>query len=70
MSAPVALVVGHATLDQVAGGAVPGGLAYYAAHALAALGVRVRVLTAAGGDFPADAFRVARPPPLPDPLPG
>jgi hypothetical protein len=47
-----ALVCGHVTLDRVAGGLVPGGSAYYAAHALAALGAEVRVLTAAGPDYP------------------
>ena len=57
MSAPVALVVGHATLDHVGGRLLPGGSAYYAAHALAALGAEVRVLTAAGADLSADVFR-------------
>jgi sugar/nucleoside kinase (ribokinase family) len=58
LSAPVALVVGHATLDHVGGRLLPGGSAYYAAHALAALGAEVRVLTAAGADLPADVFRL------------
>jgi len=57
LSAPVALVVGHATLDHVGGRLLPGGSAYYGAHALAALGAEVRVLTAAGADLPADVFR-------------
>ena len=57
MSAPVALVVGHATLDRAGGELVPGGSVFYAAHALAALGAQVRVLTAAGPDLPADTFR-------------
>jgi sugar/nucleoside kinase (ribokinase family) len=54
---PVALVCGHATLDRVGGALVPGGSAYYAAHALAALGARVRVFTAAAEDLPAGALR-------------
>jgi sugar/nucleoside kinase (ribokinase family) len=57
VSAPVALVVGHATLDRAGGELVPGGSVFYAAHALAALGAQVRVLTAAGPDLPADTFR-------------
>jgi predicted nicotinamide N-methyase len=52
-----ALVCGHVTLDRVDGGTVPGGSAYYAAHALAALGAEVRLLTAAGADFPREALR-------------
>ncbi len=36
---------------------MPGGSVYYAAHALAALGADVRVLTAAAGDFPREALR-------------
>lgn len=52
----VALVVGHVTLDRTASGAVPGGSAWYAGRALAALGVRVRLLTAAGPDFPREAL--------------
>lgn len=61
MTAPVALVVGNVALDRGPAGAVPGGSAYYAAQALAALGARVRVLTAAGPDFPRAALRPARP---------
>jgi sugar/nucleoside kinase (ribokinase family) len=53
----LALVVGHATLDAAGGTLVPGGTAYYAAHALAALGAEVRVLTRTGADFPADGLR-------------
>ncbi|HEX9243014.1 MAG TPA: PfkB family carbohydrate kinase [Anaeromyxobacter sp.] len=51
---PIALVVGHATLDESGGAPVPGGSAYYAALALAGLGADVRVLTRAGPDLPAD----------------
>jgi predicted nicotinamide N-methyase/sugar/nucleoside kinase (ribokinase family) len=53
---PSALVCGHATLDVVGGARVPGGSAYYAAHALAALGASVRILTSAGPDLPASAL--------------
>ena len=56
MSAPAALVVGHVTLDRGTGAARPGGSAFYAARTLAALGARVRVLTAAAGDFPREAL--------------
>jgi sugar/nucleoside kinase (ribokinase family) len=56
VSPPVALVVGHVTLDRTAGGTRPGGSAYYAARTLAGLGARVRVLTAAGPDFPGEAL--------------
>jgi sugar/nucleoside kinase (ribokinase family) len=61
VTAPVALVVGHATLDRVGGRTLPGGPAWYAAHALAGLGAEVRVLTAAGPDLAADAFRATPP---------
>jgi sugar/nucleoside kinase (ribokinase family) len=57
---PVALVVGHVTLDVAPDAAVPGGSAYYAAHALAGLGADVRVLTSAGPDFPPGALHAAR----------
>ena len=66
---PVALVCGHATLDRLGGKLVPGGSVYYAAHTLAALGAEVRVVTAAGPDFPGDAFRLT-PGPGPRPRPG
>jgi predicted nicotinamide N-methyase len=52
-----ALVCGHVTLDRAGGALVPGGSAYYAAQTLAALGAEVRVLTAAGPDFPREALR-------------
>jgi sugar/nucleoside kinase (ribokinase family) len=55
--APTVLVCGHVTLDRVEGGAlVPGGSAYYAARALAGLGARPLVLTAAGPDLPPEAL--------------
>src|SRR5512138_98174 len=54
--APTILVCGHVTLDVVAGARVPGGSAWYAARALAALGARPRVLTAAGAELPRDAL--------------
>jgi sugar/nucleoside kinase (ribokinase family) len=50
------LVCGHVTLDRVGGALVPGGTAYYAARALAAMGARPLVFTAAGPDFPASAL--------------
>lgn len=53
---PTALVVGHVTLDRVGAELLPGGSVYYAARALAALGARVRALTAAARDFPAEAL--------------
>ena len=56
MPGPTVLVCGHVTLDHLGGAIVPGGSAYYAARALAALGARPRVLTAAGADFPAGAL--------------
>jgi hypothetical protein len=51
-----ALVCGHVTLDLAGDRAVPGGSAFYAARALAALGVAPRVVTAAGPDFPREAL--------------
>ncbi len=65
MIIPNALVCGHATLDRIGGALVPGGSVYFAAHALAALGAGVRVLTAAGEDFPSDALRAT--PEIPTP---
>jgi 1D-myo-inositol 3-kinase len=53
---PVALAVGHVTLDRTARGLVPGGSAYYASRSFAALGARARAFTAAGADFPAEAL--------------
>jgi sugar/nucleoside kinase (ribokinase family) len=70
VSPPVALVVGHVSLDRVGGGAVPGGSAYYAAHALAGLGARVHVLTAAGPEWPREALTpTASPTSTPTPTP-
>lgn len=56
MSAPVALVCGHVTLDRMGAALVPGGAAYYAGQALRALGARVRILAGAGHDFPRGAL--------------
>ena len=53
---PSAVVCGHVTLDRVAGGLVPGGSAWYAAHTFRTLGADTRVLTAAGPDYPPDAL--------------
>lgn len=57
MSTPTAVLCGNVTLDRAPGGLVPGGPAYYAGQAWRALGGRVRVLTAAGPDFPAAALQ-------------
>jgi sugar/nucleoside kinase (ribokinase family) len=51
-----ALVCGHVTLDRAGDRALPGGSAWYAAHALAALGGSPRIVTAAGADFPPAAL--------------
>lgn len=56
MPSPLALVCGHVTLDRTPAGLLPGGSATYAGLAWHALGARVRVLTAAGADFPAGAL--------------
>ena len=53
---PSAVVCGHVTLDRVAGGLVPGGSAWYAAHTFRSLGADTRVLTAAAPDYPPDAL--------------
>lgn len=52
----VALVAGHVTLDRTPAGPRPGGSAWYAARALAALGAHARLLTAAAPDFPREAL--------------
>ncbi len=52
-----ALVCGHVTLDRAGDRALPGGSAWYAAHALAALGASPRLVTAAGADFPLAALQ-------------
>lgn len=54
--APAVLVCGHVTLDRAPDGLRPGGSATYAGLAWRALGARVRVLTAAGPDFPGAAL--------------
>lgn len=51
-----AVVCGHVTLDRVDGATVPGGSAYYAGRALAGLGARTLVLTAAAPGFPREAL--------------
>lgn len=50
------VVCGHVTLDVGEDAQVPGGSAWYAARALAALGGSPRLLTAAGPDFPPAAL--------------
>ncbi|GEJ59233.1 PfkB family carbohydrate kinase [Anaeromyxobacter diazotrophicus] len=54
--APTVLLAGHVTLDRHGSGFVPGGAATYCALAYAGLGARVRVLSAAGPEFPAGAL--------------
>ncbi|HEY6004501.1 MAG TPA: PfkB family carbohydrate kinase [Anaeromyxobacter sp.] len=57
MAGPTTVVVcGHVTRDHLADGICAGGSAYYAGRALAGLGARPRILTAAGADFPRDAL--------------
>jgi 1D-myo-inositol 3-kinase len=53
---PTVVVCGHVTRDHLASGICAGGSAYYAARALAGLGARPRIFTAAGADFPRDAL--------------
>jgi 1D-myo-inositol 3-kinase len=53
---PTVLVCGHVTLDRLGGGTHAGGSAYYAGRALAGLGARPKVFTAAGPDFPLHAL--------------
>lgn len=50
------VVVGHVTLDRLAGEIRPGGAAYYAAVAAHRLGLGVGLLTSHGPDFPEDAL--------------
>jgi sugar/nucleoside kinase (ribokinase family) len=50
------LVAGHVTLDRYGDEWLPGGSAWYAGHAWRALGATVRLFTAAGPDFPAEAL--------------
>ncbi len=56
MRAPSVVVCGHVTLDVAGSSRVPGGSAWYAARALAALGAPPRLLTSAGPDFPRGAL--------------
>ncbi|MCB9537622.1 MAG: sugar kinase [Myxococcales bacterium] len=48
--------VGHVTLDEAPGGAVPGGSVTYAARAWTTLGADVTVVTAGADDFPRAAL--------------
>jgi sugar/nucleoside kinase (ribokinase family) len=50
------VAVGHVTLDRVAGAVQPGGAAYYAAVTARRLGLRPRLLTSFGPDFPVRAI--------------
>ncbi|HEX9052104.1 MAG TPA: PfkB family carbohydrate kinase [Anaeromyxobacter sp.] len=56
MRAPSVVVCGHVTLDVVDGARVPGGSAWYAARALAALGALPRLVTSAGPELPSTAL--------------
>ncbi len=53
---PSVLLAGHVTLDRHGTALVPGGAVTYCALAYAGLGARVRVVSAAGPDFPAAAL--------------
>ncbi len=53
------LLAGHVTLDRHGTGFVPGGAVTYCALAYAGLGARVRVVSAAGPEFPRDALGTA-----------
>ena len=50
------VVIGHVTVDEVAGDTRPGGAAYYAAVTARRLGLEVGLLTAHGPDFPLGAL--------------
>ncbi|MGE0135321.1 MAG: PfkB family carbohydrate kinase [Dehalococcoidia bacterium] len=56
MVAPSVLIAGAVTWDVFGGERRAGGAVSYAARAAAALGVRARILTIAGGDASIDAF--------------
>jgi 1D-myo-inositol 3-kinase len=53
---PTVLVCGHVARDHLASGICLGGSAYYAGRALAGLGARPRIFTAAAADFPPEAL--------------
>ena len=50
------VVIGHVTLDEVAGATRPGGAAYYAAVTASRLGLEVGLLTSFGPEYPLDAL--------------
>ena len=50
------MIIGHVTLDEVAGATRPGGAAYYAATAATRLGLDVGLLTSFGHEYPRDAL--------------
>jgi sugar/nucleoside kinase (ribokinase family) len=56
MAAPDFVVVGHLTLDTIAGAVRPGGAALYAAIAAHRLGLSVGMLTSHAGDFPLEVI--------------
>jgi 1D-myo-inositol 3-kinase len=51
-TSPSVLLAGHVTLDRHGSGFVPGGAVTYCALAYAGLGARVRLVSAAGPEFP------------------
>ncbi len=55
-ASPSVLLAGHVTLDRHGTGFVPGGAVTYCALAYAGLGARVRVVSAAGPEFPRGAL--------------
>jgi len=50
------VIIGHVTLDEVAGATRPGGAAYYAATTATRLGLDVGLLTSFGPEYPRDAL--------------
>lgn len=54
MTRIVAVAAGHVTLDRYGDELLPGGSAWYAVRAWAALGAAGRLVTGVGDDFPAD----------------
>src|SRR5512132_3981616 len=50
------VVIGHVTVDEVAGATRPGGAAYYAAVTASRLGLEVGLLTSFGPDYPLTAL--------------
>lgn len=55
------LCVGNFTMDELAGGVLPGGSVFYSGSAVHALGVSPRIVAAFGDDFPLGAVQEAFP---------